>query len=87
MMTDFESIWNDGFYGTMSMKVTIFASQRKHLVVEDKPIDTGAFYLKAIGLLASDILLDLNKVTAHELGTYPPCYLKENAACDSQVII
>ena len=50
------------------------------MVVEGKPIDPEAVYLKAIGLLASDRPLDLNEVIAHELGAYPPCYFKEDGS-------
>ena len=79
-MSDFESSWPEGFYKTMSMQITTFASKKKHLLVGGKPIDPEAVYIKAIGLLASDRPLDLNDVVAHELGAYPPCYFKEDGS-------
>ena len=79
-MSVFEKSWSGGFYRTMSMQVTTFASKKRQLVVGGKSIDPEALYLKAIGLLASDRPLDLNEVVANELGMYPPCYFKEDGS-------
>ena len=88
MWNNFEKSWSDGFYGTISKKVTTMAVTNKPVPVGDTKVhDINAIYSSVIGLPASGREIDLKDLFSHELAPVPVAMFNENGMkmCKNQI--
>ena len=72
-LIQFERLWPEGFYSSLSKEVVTFATKQKCLTVGDHVvIDQEAIYACVTGLLVSQRELKFQEVLATELTAYPP---------------
>ena len=72
-LIQFERLWPEVFYSSLSKEAVTFATKQKRLTVGDHVvIDQEAFYARVIGLLVSQWELSFQEVLATELTAYLP---------------